>query len=143
MIAVLAVSGCTAPVVVEPAPYAADPRCAPVMLAVPDDVGGLARQETSSQATAAYGDAPRIVVRCGVELPGPSGERCVAIDTPAGSADWLVFEEDTLWRATAFGRDPATEVVIPKVRDEQAVGEVLGQFSPAVALADPTGLQCR
>ncbi|MBC7299184.1 MAG: DUF3515 family protein, partial [Demequina sp.] len=75
VILVWAVSGCTAPVVVEPAPYAGDPGCAAVMLGIPDEVGGLARLETSSQATAAYGDEPRIIVRCGVEVPGPSNER--------------------------------------------------------------------
>ncbi len=140
---VLAVSGCTAPVVVEPAPYAGDPGCAAVMLGIPDEVGGLARLETSSQATAAYGDKPRIIVRCGVEVPGPSSERCLAIDTPAASADWLVLEEDDVWRAIAFGRNPAMEVVVPKIRADQAVGEILAVFSPSATLADRTGLECR
>lgn len=140
---VLAVSGCTAPVVVEPAPYAGDPGCATVMLGIPDEVGGLARLETSSQATAAYGDEPRIIVRCGVEVPGPSSERCLAIDTPAASADWLVLEEDDVWRAIAFGRNPAMEVVVPKIRADQAVGEILAVFSPSATLADRTGLECR
>ncbi len=140
---VLAISGCTAPVVVEPAPYAGDPGCAPVMLGIPDEVGGLARHETSSQATAAYGDDARIIVRCGVEVPGPSSERCVAIDTPAASADWLVLEEDDVWRAIAFGRNPAMEVTIPKIRADQAVGEILAVFSTSATLADRTGLECR
>ena len=140
---VLAISGCTAPVVVEPAPYAGDPGCAAVMLDIPDEVGGLARLETSSQATAAYGDEPRIIVRCGVEVPGPSGERCVAIDTPAASADWLVLEEDEAWRAIAFGRNPVMEVVVPKIRADQAVGEILAVFSPSATRADRTGLECR
>lgn len=140
---VLAISGCTAPVVVEPAPYAGDPGCAAVMLGIPDEVGGLARLETSSQATAAYGDEPRIVARCGVEVPGPSSERCLAIDTPAASADWLVLEEDDVWRAIAFGRNPAMEVVVPKIRADQAVGEILAVFSPSATRADRTGLECR
>lgn len=140
---VLAVSGCTAPVVVEPAPYAGDPGCAPVMLGIPDEVGGLARYETSSQATAAYGDEPRIIVRCGVEVPGPSSERCVAIETPPTSADWLVVEEADAWRATAFGRNPAMEVVVPKIRADQAVGEILAMFNPSAALAERTDLECR
>ncbi|WP_291379838.1 DUF3515 family protein [Demequina sp.] len=139
----LTVSACASPVVVDAAPYAADPRCADVMLGIPDEVGGLVRQETSSQATAAYGNESRIIVRCGVEVPGPSDERCVAIDTPSASADWLVIEEDDVWRATAFGRDPAMEVVIPKVRADQAVGELLAQLNPSAMLADPNGLECR
>lgn len=140
---VVAVSGCTAPIVVEPAPYAGDPGCAAVMLGIPDEVGGLERHETSSQATASYGDEPRITVRCGVDVPGPASERCVAIDTPSASADWLVVEEADVWRATAFGRNPAMEVVIPKIRADQAVGEILAVLGPAATLAQRTGLECR
>jgi hypothetical protein len=113
------------------------------MLGIPDEVGGLERLETSSQATAAYGDEPQIIVRCGVEVPGPSSERCLAIDTPAASADWLVLEDDDVWRAIAFGRSPAMEVVIPKIRADQAVGEILAAFSASATLADRTGLECR
>ncbi len=83
------------------------------------------------------------MVRCGVEVPGPSSERCVAIDTPAAAADWLVLEEADVWRAVAFGRNPAMEVVIPKIRADQAVGEILAQFGPSATLAARTGLECR
>lgn len=141
--AVLLLSGCTAAVVVDPAPYAADPQCASVMLGIPDEVGGLALRDTTSQATAAYGTDHMIVVRCGVEPPGPSSERCVAIDTPSASQDWLVTETDDTWIAVAFGRSPATEVTIPKIRADQAVGELLAQLSPAASLADSNGLECR
>lgn len=140
---VLAASGCTAAVVVDPAPYAADPQCAEVMLGIPDEVGGLSLRDTTSQATAAYGEDAMIIVRCGVEPPGPSSERCVAIETSSASQDWLVTETDDTWIAVAFGRSPATEVVIPKIRADQAVGELLAQFSPAASLADPNGLMCR
>ena len=136
-------SACTAPVVIDPAPYAADPQCASVMLGIPDEVGGLALEPTSSQATAVYGTSAMITVRCGVEPPGPSSERCVAIDTPSASQDWLVTEDDTSWIAVSFGRSPATEVVIPKIRADQAVGEVLAQFGSAASQADSNGLACR
>lgn len=140
---VLAVTGCASAVVVDPAPYAADPQCASVMLGIPDEVGGLSLRATSSQATAAYGDDAMIVVRCGVEPPGPSEDRCVAIETPSATQDWLVTEDDVSWTAVSFGRSPATEVVIPKIRADQAVGEILAQFGPAAALADANGLVCR
>ncbi len=136
-------SACTAPVVIDPAPYAGDPQCASVMLGIPDVVGGLSLRPTSSQATAAYGTSAMIVVRCGVEPPGPSSERCVAIDTPSASQDWLVTENDTSWMAVSFGRSPSTEVVIPKIRADKAVGEILAQLSPAAAQADSNGLMCR
>lgn len=141
--AVMGASACTAPVVIDPAPYAGDPQCASVMLGIPDEVGGLALRATSSQATAAYGADAMITVRCGVEPPGPSSERCVAIDTPSASQDWLVTENDTSWIAVSFGRAPATEVVIPKIRADKAVGEILAQFSPAASQADANGLRCR
>lgn len=137
------VSACTAPVVIDPAPYAADPQCASIMLGIPHEVGGLSLRPTSSQATAAYGTSAIITVRCGVEPPGPSTDRCVAIDTPAASQDWLVTENDTSWIAVAFGRSPATEIVVPKIRADKAVSEILAQFSPAASLAKPTGLKCR
>jgi hypothetical protein len=136
------VTACTAPVVIDPAPYAADPQCASVMLGIPEVVGGLSLRPTSSQATAAYGASAMITVRCGVEPPGPSTERCVAIDTPSASQDWLVTENNTSWIAVAFGRSPATEVVIPKIRADKAVSEILAQFSPAASLAKPNGLKC-
>jgi len=113
------------------------------MLGIPDELGGLSLRDTSSQATAAYGDEAMIIVRCGVEPPGPSSERCVAIETASASQDWLVTETDDTWIAVAFGRSPATEVTIPKIRADQAVGELLAQLSPAVSLADSNGLMCR
>lgn len=136
-------SACAAPVVVDPAPYAGDPQCASVMLGIPHEVGGLSLRATTSQATAAYGTSAMITVRCGVEPPGPSTERCVSIDTASASQDWLVTEDETSWIAVSFGRSPATEVVVPKIRADKAVGEVLAQLSPAAAQADPNGLMCR
>jgi hypothetical protein len=140
--AVFGVTACTATVVIDPAPYAADPQCASVMLGIPEVVGGLSLRPTSSQATAAYGASAMITMRCGVTPPGPSTERCVAIDTPSASQDWLVTENDTSWIAVSFGRSPATEVVIPKIRADKAVSEVLAQLSPAASLAKPNGLTC-
>ena len=139
----LAATACAAPLVVDPAPYAGDAGCAAIMLGIPDEVGGLTLRATSSQATAAYGKDSPIIVRCGVDVPGPSSERCVAIDTPAASADWLVLENSDTWQAISFGVNPATEVLIPKIRVDKAVSEILADFSPATSLAAPTGLECR
>ena len=142
-VAIVGVSSCAAPVVIAPAPYAADPQCASVMLGIPDEVGGLTLRATSSQATAAYGTSAMITVRCGVEPPGPSTERCVAVDTGSVSQDWLVTQTDDSWIAVSFGRSPATEVIVPVIRADEAVGEVLAQLSPAAAQADANGLECR
>lgn len=139
----LLATACASPLVVEPAPYAADVQCASIMLGVPEEVGGLTLRDTSSQATAAYGEEYPIVVRCGVEPPGPSLDACLSVDTPGGAQDWLVREDGDDWVAVAFGRSPALEVTIPTARADRAVGELLGAFSPMAARADGNGLECR
>jgi hypothetical protein len=141
MVAVL--GGCAQPYYVEAAPYAGDPGCAPVMLAVPDLVGGLEYQVTTSQATAAWGDELVMVARCGVEPPGPTTDPCLAIDTGSVSMDWIVGEDEESWYATTFGRSPAFEVIIPKALIDEALPEILTTFSYAAALAPTNGLQCR
>ena len=145
VVAVLAgvLAGCSQPVVVDPAPYAADPDCARVMLAIPESLGGLEMRGTTSQATAAYGDEFVIVVRCGVEPPGPTTEGCTSVDVESGSQDWLVVDDGEQWRATSFGRSPAVEALIPKERADEAVGELLAELSGAAALAPSNGLECK
>ena len=138
-----ALTGCSHPVVVDPAPYAADPDCARVMLAVPEAVGGLDKRGTTSQATQAWGDEFEIIARCGVEPPGPTTEQCIAVETPAATVDWLMHEEGDDWVAVTFGRSPALELTVPKVRADEAVGDVLAELSPAAALAPGNGLECR
>ena len=136
-------AGCSQPLVVDPAPYAADPDCARVMLAMPDSVGGLGVRGTTSQATSAYGGEAPIVVRCGVEPPGPTVDTCVAVDAETGTQDWLVVEETAQWRATSFGRSPAVEVLIPKTRAQDAVADLLAELSGPASLAPSNGLECK
>jgi len=135
-------TGCSQPVVVDPAPYAADPECARVMLAIPETLGGLEMRDTTSQATSAYGDEFTILVRCGVEPPGPTTETCTSVDVESGSQDWLLVDLGEDWQATSFGRTPAVEVLVPKERADQAVGELLAELSGAAALAPSNGLEC-
>lgn len=139
--ATLLLAGCAAPVGVDAAPHATDPDCARVVLALPDDLGGLPRLTTSSQATAAWGTAvDPVTLRCGVEPPGPTTEQCVTAESDTGlSVDWLVVagdddeaepgSEDGVttpgtdadstgtdpvdWTFTTYGRDPAVEVHVP------------------------------
>ncbi|MFI7482912.1 DUF3515 family protein [Kocuria sp. M1R5S2] len=103
-------TGCAPAVTVDPAENAADPGCAPAMLAMPEGVGEHERRETTSQGTTAYGDPTAAVVRCGVTPPGPTTDACSSVN----GVDWLIrrSEEDgSLWTATTYGRDPAVEVV--------------------------------
>lgn len=103
-------AGCAPAVTVDPAENAADPGCAPAMLAMPGTVGEHDRRETTSQATTAYGEPTAAVVRCGVTPPGPTTDACSSVN----DVDWLIRQEEEAggtWTATTYGRDPAIEVV--------------------------------
>lgn len=139
----LVLAGCTQALVLDPAPYAADPECAPVMLAMPDFLGGLDVRATSSQATTAWGDEFPIIARCGVEPPGPTTEQCTQIDTPSVSIGWLIEEDGDDWVATTFGHSPAVEMRVPKIRADTAIADVFAEASGAAALAPLNGLECR
>jgi len=140
--AAFVLAGCTSPHYVEAAPYAGDPGCADVMLAVPEVVGGLEYRTTTSQATASWGEEFAIEARCGVEPPGPTTDECLAITTSTVEVDWVLTETDEAWVATTFGLSPALEVTVPMVRADEAVGDVLAELSGAAALAPPNGLEC-
>lgn len=126
---------------VEAAPQADDPLCAEVMLALPEEIDGLSQREADAQGAAAWGDPARVVVRCGVEPPGPSPEVCVS----AEDVDWLAVEETRAeevvlgegeaagadqWRLVSYGREPAVEVLL----DASAVpsSTVMLTMAPAV-----------
>ncbi|MFS0699831.1 DUF3515 family protein [Cellulomonas sp. 179-A 4D5 NHS] len=161
-------AGCAPTVSVAEAPYGHDPACARVVLALPDELGGLPRLATSSQASTAWGTATApVVLRCGVEPPGPTTDRCVTVETPSGpSIDWLAVpaEDDggagadrgdagddagddaggsglaegvTDWTFTTYGRAPAIEVVVPAEVVSGRSTSFLDQLGPAVDLLEP------
>ena len=134
----MALAACAPGVSVAEAPHGADPVCASVVLALPDQLGDLPRLRTTSQASAAWGTAAApVVLRCGVEVPGPTTVHCVSVDTPDGpSIDWLVVQDGAAggatagptptgqptaggtagtsdWTFTTYGRVPAVEVHVP------------------------------
>ena len=141
--ATVALAACAPVIPVEAAPYAADPDCARVMLAAPESLGGLALLATTSQATAAYGEEYPIIVRCGVEPSGPTADPCLVVTSGTTSLGWLVTETDDAWQAVSFGHSPAVEVTAPKVRVDQAFGDILSEVAPSAALAPSNGLECR
>jgi hypothetical protein len=113
------------------------------MLAAPETLGGMPMRGTTSQATAAYGAEYPIVVRCGVEPPGPSTEACVVVTTGSTTLGWLVTEVGENWVAVSFGHSPAVEATIPTVRVDQALGDILAELTPSAARAPANGLECR
>ncbi|MEE1649805.1 DUF3515 family protein [Brachybacterium sp. J144] len=95
--------------------FAADPTCADVVIGAPQEVLGLARTETSSQGTAAWGSGEdTVVMRCGVTPPGPTTERCTTLEDGDGvRIDWIVSEIDGGFLYTTYGREPAIDVSVP------------------------------
>lgn len=140
--AVLLLAGCATPVPVPVAPYAADPLCAEVVLALPEDLGGLPRLDTSSQATVAWGDrTDPVVLRCGVEPPPPTTDPCVTAEDEATSVDWIAVEgadADAAWTFTTYGRSPAVEVRVPAAVTSTRSTSFLLDLGPAVSRVEQT-----
>jgi hypothetical protein len=101
-------SACAPPVDVAPAKDAASAACAPMMVALPDAIGDAKLRKTNAQATAAWGDPSLVILRCGVNVPGPTTDRCVSVN----GVDWVIKEGDPVWTLTTFGREPATEILM-------------------------------
>ncbi|GGI47335.1 hypothetical protein BCL57_002033 [Agromyces flavus] len=132
--ALTALTACSQPVPFDPAPDAADPDCAAVVVRLPDEVAGQAERETNAQGTGAWGSPASVLLRCGVEPPGPTTLRCVSVD----DVDWIIDESDApRYRFTTYGRTPAVEVVVDN--DVVAGTTVITDLSPAVAAIPAEG----
>jgi hypothetical protein len=156
-------AGCAQGVGVAVAPDAANPDCARVVLALPESLGdGLEQQRTTSQATSAWGTpSDPVTLRCGVEVPGPTTEQCVTMETAGGtSIDWLVradaepadaqtadgADADSLatdpgssdWTFVTYGRDPAVEVHVPASVVAERSTSFLDALSTAVSQVEAT-----
>lgn len=133
-------AGCVAAVPSTPAEHATDPRCASLILATPGHLAdGLDRRQTTAQATTAWGD-PAVVLRCGLEPPGPTTDRCETVSTPGGpSVDWLVLPGEGQgaagadWTFVTYGRVPTVEVVVPAAVADTRSTAFLDQLGPAIA----------
>lgn len=139
-----ATAGCSSVVSVPAAPHAADPLCAEVLLALPDDLDGMPRVRTGSQATAAWGDAADpVVLRCGVEPPPPTTDPCLTADDGTTAVDWVAVTEPTpdggeTWTFTTYGRTPAVEVVVPASVTAVRSTSFLIDLGPPVARVEQT-----
>lgn len=148
-------AGCAQAVGVSVAPHAADPDCARVVLTLPETLGdGLERLRTTSQATAAWGShSAAVTLRCGVEVPGPTTEQCVTVESATGPAvDWLVQADGPTdgnagttadprasdWTFVTYGRDPAVEVRVPATVAAERSTSFLDGLSAAVAQIEAT-----
>ena len=133
-------AACTPTIGVDAADDAANPACAPVMLALPDALAGdLEKARTTSQATAAWGTGgAAVVLRCGVAPPGPS-PHCQRVESPSGTVDWIVAaDDDGTWRFTTYGREPAIEVVVPPAITAEHSTAFVADLAQAVGLVEAT-----
>ncbi len=134
-----ALAACGSAVELEPAPEASDPVCARVLINMPDELAGAEKRDTNTQASRAWGNPP-ITVRCGVEPPGPTTDRCVTAQDDVGrSIDWVMREigdsevDENTWHFTTYGRVPAIEVIVPvEYAGTDATG-VLGILGESIA----------
>lgn len=127
-------AGCAQAVTFDPAPDATDPDCAAVVVRLPDTVAGLAERETNAQGTGAWGTPAAVLLRCGVEPPGPTTDRCVSVD----GVDWIIDDSDApRFLFTTYGRTPAVEVFV----DNEVVSgsTAITDLSPAVAAIPADG----
>lgn len=129
----LCLTACSPAVDVTAAQDAANPGCAPMMVALPDAIGDAGLRKTNSQATAAWGDPSQVILRCGVNVPGPTTDRCVSVN----GIDWVIKEGNPIYTLTTFGREPATEILMdPEVISSATV---LADLSAAAAKIPATG----
>lgn len=125
----LAITGCSNNVTLDPAEMANDPSCADVTVRLPDEIAGVTRRWTDAQATGAWGSPVAVILTCGLKPSGPSDRPCVTF----GGVDWLVADQaNKVQEFLSFGRTPAVEVVVARDAgiDFAAALEALG---PAVA----------
>ena len=128
-------AACSPVVDVTAAQDAANPACAPMMVALPDAIGDAGLRKTNSQATAAWGDPSQVILRCGVNAPGPTTDRCVSVN----GVDWVIKEGEAAWTLTTFGRVPATEILLTKDQETVSSATVLADLSGAAAKIPATG----
>lgn len=127
-------TACTPTVSLSAAADAANPQCAEVTVRLPDTIDEQALRQTDAQATAAWGEPASVLLRCGVDSPGPTTDRCISIS----GVDWV--EDSTkapIYRYTTYGRTPATEVIIDS---EKASGtDALTDLSDVVSVLPTDG----
>ncbi|MEO8093959.1 MAG: DUF3515 family protein [Pseudolysinimonas sp.] len=133
----LVLSGCAPIVALQPADDANSPDCAAVIVRLPDTVGGLTLRQTDAQSTAAWGEPDQVVLRCGVAVPAASELPCID-----KGVFWLRDDSnDTFWRFTTFGRDPAIDVAVDRTV-VSGPGVVLEDLENAVSFTPENGLTC-
>lgn len=137
----LLLAACVPTVAMKPAADANNPKCADVIVHLPDSLAGKAKRETNAQATSAWGDPAVVLLRCGVAPLGPTTKPCITVN----GVDW-VLENDPAsasLRYITFGREPATEVVIAHGKGGVPDASVLPALADAIGeIPQQNGQKC-
>ncbi len=146
----VALAACSPTVSLQPGPFAPDPVCAAVIQLLPEELAGLPQVSTTAQATVAWGGTHPITLRCGVDNPPPTTDRCLTVESGGSAVDWIHPEADSpllpesaaveggSWAFITYGRTPAIEVVIPAATGIEQPTAVLADLAPAVNRAPAT-----
>jgi hypothetical protein len=134
VVAVIAgvLTGCSPTVSLTPAaPDATNPKCASVVVQLPATVSTLARRQTDTQGTGAWGTPADILLKCGVPVPDPTSRiPCVTVN----GIDWLRNPKPhNVFVFTTYGRDPAIAVTIDSNNVKADGNQALTDLSVAVA----------
>lgn len=133
--AVTSLTGCVQLVPMQPAADATNPDCAEIIVRLPPAIDEHIKRTTNAQATGAWGDPSAILLRCGVEVPGPSTLECFTVK----GVDWLRDTSNAPnYSFTTYGRDPAVEVIID---GDRASSSSLNSLANAVGSL-PATKQC-
>ncbi|MFD5866773.1 DUF3515 domain-containing protein [Agromyces sp. NPDC127015] len=137
----ISLTACSQPVPIDPADEASSPDCAAVVVRLPDVLAKgtgeeQAERETNAQGTGAWGSPASVLLRCGVEPPGPTTDRCVTVN----GVDWIIDETDAPnYRFTTYGRTPAVEVLVDN--DVVSGTTAITELSSAVSVI-PSETEC-
>lgn len=136
-VVLIVLTACAPTVRLQPAAQANAVECANMMVRLPATIGDLARRTVDAQSTAAYGDPTAVIVRCGLDRPGPSAAPCVSVD----GVDWLINDSDQpRYTFLSYGLDPATEVIVDSTQVSGT--QVLQELANAVSSQAPPVGQC-
>jgi hypothetical protein len=127
-LALALLAACTPTVALSPAAHATDPKCAEIIVRLPQSVMDFPLRQTNAQATGAWGDPAAVILRCGVTPPPPTSDRCYTVQ----GVDWVIKKDGRIYTFTTYGRTPATQVVIDGKLTNDRGTEALDQLATAV-----------
>ncbi len=131
------VTACAPTVPLTPAADATNPKCAEIIVRLPQSVVDQPIRETNAQATSAWGNPTSVLLRCGVAQPAPSAS-CSTVN----GVDWVVdVSGSPRYVYTTWGRSPATQVVVDTKLTQGQEAIILDDLGNAVG-SIPQTKQC-